>query len=233
MEELKDVTLHVYRLEAPGDGSRANATTASSFSWMTRLLPSLGMGAYHTSVEVDGFRYTFVAQQGIVKTSSRKEGVPPGACYIEAIDLGASACTSRGQVTEIVQKLRTTTFHANAYHLVHRNCNHFTETLATCLILKDQLVDQKKPTRLNSYPEWVNRLANTSQHVVGHDNDIVPCHVWNEARMATGADETVGWDLVSSSEPKSRKKQAASSGGSKKELTDKQKAILAKIRTGS
>ena len=218
MEEVKDVTLHIYQLEAPQD-SRA--------SWVTRMLPSLGMGAYHTSLQVDGVRYTFAAQQGVVQTRSQREGVPPGATFKESIDLGGSVCT-RSQVHQIVKQLGQRYFHAQAYHLVHRNCNHFTETLATCLIMHDQLVEQKKG-KLKSYPDWVNRLANTSQAVVGHDDDIVPCQVWEEARKATGADEKIGWNLSSSNEKKTSSKKTTSQTG-KKELTDKQKALLAKIR---
>jgi hypothetical protein len=232
MEALKDVTLHVYQLEAPAseEGHRINNRRTAP-SWMMRFLPSVGLGAYHTSLEVDGYCYTFVAQRGIMKTSSRNEGVPPGASYKEAIDLGASACESRGQMTQIIKNLGTL-FHANAYHLLHRNCNHFTETLATSLILKDELVDQTRPSRLKTYPEWVNRLANTSKVMVGHDEDIVPCNVWEEARMATGANEKVGWELSSSSSKTAATKPSKKTSNTKKELTDKQKAILAKIRTG-
>jgi hypothetical protein len=222
MEGAKDVILHVYALQPP-------ANSSGSGSFISRLLPAVGMGAYHTSLEVDGYRYTFAANAGIVKTMSRNEGVPSGAVYKEAIELG-SCCCNRGEVNGILQKLGKD-FHGRSYHLVHRNCNHFTETLATAIILNEKLMD-KNQGRLKAYPEWINRLANTSGMVVSHDDDIVPCNVMAEARKATGADEKISWDF-------SKKESAASSSSksstkqSKKQLTEKQKAMLAKIKGGS
>jgi len=223
MEGAKDVVLHVYELQ-PGSGSNGNSS-----SFLTRFLPSVGMGAYHTSLEVEGYRYTFAANAGILKTISQNEGVPRGASYKEAIPLGSCAC-NRGELNAIVKKMGLT-FHGRSYHLIHRNCNHFTQTLATAIILNDALVD-KNQGRLDTYPEWINRLANTSGMVVSHDQDIVPCDVMAEARKATGADEKVGWDLLSKDETKSSLSKS-STKQSKKQLTDKQKAMLAKIKSGS
>lgn len=223
MEGAKDVVLHVYELQPP--------SSSSGGSFFSRMLVGVGMAPHHTSLEVDGYRYTFAANAGIVKTVSRNEGVPPGATYKEAIPLGGCSC-NRGEVNGILKKLGET-FHGRSYHLVHRNCNHFTETLATAIILNDQLVDPKQG-RLKSYPDWINRLASTGSMVISHDDDIVPCNVIAEARKATGADEKIGWDLgskqakSSSSASKSSTKQS-----SKKELTEKQKAMLAKIKGGS
>lgn len=193
----------------------------------------MGLAPHHTSLEVDGYRYTFAANAGIVKTVSRNEGVPPGAIYKEAIPLGGCSY-NRGEVNAILKKLGET-FRGNSYHLVHRNCNHFTETLATAIILNDLLVDPNQGG-LESYPQWVNRLARTGSTVIGfHEDDIVPCNVMAEARKATGADEKIGWDL-GSKQAKSSSAAAKSSKtktSSKKELTQKQKEILAKIKGGS
>jgi hypothetical protein len=204
-------------------------------SFFSRLLPSVGMGAYHTSIEVMDDRYTFAANAGIVKTRSRNEGIPLGATYKEAIPLGACSVKHRGEVQEIVNKLAEK-FGPKSYHLVHRNCNHFTETLATALILKDQLIEssnQKKTTkRLKSYPECINRLANTGKMIISHDSDIVTCNVLEEASKAVGAGEKVGWEFTttgSKGQTDTTKKNKTKSGG-KKELTEAQKAALAKIR---
>ena len=214
MEGAKDVILHVYELQSGNSGS-----------FLSRVLPSIGMAPHHTSLEVDGYRYTFAANAGIVKTASRNEGVPTGAAYKEAMPLGSCAC-NRGEISAILKKLGET-FHGTSYHLVHRNCNHFTETLATAIILNDKLMD-KNQGRLDTYPEWVNRLANTSKMVISHDEDIVPCDPLAEARKATGADEKIGWDLPSAKEKASMTSSSKQSG--KKPLTDKQKEILAKIK---
>jgi len=173
MAEGKDVVLHVYELK-PENGQE----TSSSF-WY-RMLPSIGMGAYHTKIEMDGYHYTYVANQGIVKTLSRYQGVPSNAKFKESIVLGT--CSLRGEVNSIIRELRKT-FKPNGYHMVHRNCNSFTETFATAIILYDQLVEDIK---LETYPQWVNRLANTGKMVIPHDSDIVPCNVLEEARNAVG-----------------------------------------------
>lgn len=215
MEEVKDVILHVYLLQSEQGGS-----------FVSRFLPSMGMGAYHTSLEIDGYRYTFAANAGIIKTKSRNDGVPSGASYKESIPLGACAC-NRGEINAIVNNLGEF-FHGNAYHLVHRNCNHFSETLATAAILNDKLVDMKQG-RLKSYPEWINRLANTSKIVISHDEDILPCDILLEARKAVGADTKTSWGLKSDDAAKKR----MTSVKQKKELTEKQKAMLSKIRGGN
>eukprot|EP00544_Gedaniella_sp_CCMP2646_P011794 CAMPEP_0202484384 /NCGR_PEP_ID=MMETSP1361-20130828/3466_1 /ASSEMBLY_ACC=CAM_ASM_000849 /TAXON_ID=210615 /ORGANISM="Staurosira complex sp., Strain CCMP2646" /LENGTH=218 /DNA_ID=CAMNT_0049113005 /DNA_START=95 /DNA_END=751 /DNA_ORIENTATION=+ len=216
MECAKDVVLHVYELQPSGNAS-----------FFSRMLGSLGHGAYHTSLEVDGYRYTFAANAGIVKTASRNEGVPPGATYKEAIPLGSCSCT-RGEINAILKNLGEN-FHGRSYHLVHRNCNHFTATLATAIILNDQLVDPKQG-RLNSYPEWINRLASSSSMVISHDDDIVPCNVMTEARKASGADGKIGWDLRSSQTGNASASKSSTQQSSKKQLTDKQKAMLARIK---
>jgi hypothetical protein len=58
--------------------------------------------------------------------------------------------------------------------LVHRNCNHFTETFATALLNYEDLMEGKPLLgRLNVYPVYINRLATTGAAFVGHDDDIV------------------------------------------------------------
>jgi len=234
MEELKDVILHVYRLEP----SSANGDGASSNFFLQRMLPAIGMGAYHTSLEIDGYHYTFAAQRGIcrISSSAHDASVPPqGATFQETIALGSNI-TSRSEILGIVKKLEQSFFTSTAYHLVHRNCNHFTQTLATAVILRDELLEtggdkkkQRSRIRLSTYPTWINKLASTSSNFIGHDDDIVPCNVVEEAASAVGAnDGKVSWDLSSSANGGREKK--ATSRSQKKELTDKQKAILEKIR---
>ena len=222
MEEAKDVVLHVYKLTAPEGG-------AASFFTKT-LLPSLGMGTYHTSLEVDGYRYTYAANRGIIKTASHRDGLPGNATFQESIALGGSGFRNnhRGAMNELMKKLGET-FQPNTYHLVHRNCNHFSETLATAIILYEKLADKKVP-RLAAYPEWVNRLANTGKMVVSHDADIISCNVLQEARRAVGADDKVSWNFDGGGSNSKSTKTSSSSSRTKKELTPAQKAALAKIR---
>lgn len=241
MEELKDVVLNVYALATDGPEMGRAA------SFLTRFLPSLGMGAYHTSLELDGYNYTFAAGAGIVKSSVRNNNsLPLHASFQESIPLGSCRLRNRGQVATILKILGDHFFSPTSYHLVHRNCNHFTETLATALILHDELLSafsteenndnnnnsknrKNKPIqRLESFPDWINRLASTGGMMISHDDDIVPCQVWKEAAQAVGADTQVR---------KTANKNAAANTGAKptssttkKTLTEAQKAALAKIR---
>jgi len=256
MEELKDVVLNVYSLSPTDAGSEPSSSLSSSSSqpastgrsstFLARLLPAVGLGAYHTELVLDGHHYTFAANAGIVKTAAVRLPVA-SASLQESIPLGACGLP-RGEINAVVKKLGELYFKPNAYHLVHRNCNHFTETLATALILYDDLIEsggggkknKNKPQRLTTYPDWINRLASTSSLVVSHDEDIVPCRVWEEAAQAVGAGEKVGWGLDSSSSGQQQQRSSSKTGKSffsssssskkKKELSDKQKAILAKLR---
>lgn len=214
----RDVVLHVYKL-APEEGSNGS-------SFFSSFLPAIGLAAYHTSLELDGYRFTFGRQCGIIRTSSRKEGVPTGATYQESIPLG-SCPLSRGELTVIMKKLAET-FTNTSYHLVHRNCNHFSETMATCVVLDWAHVDAtNKNTRLDTYPHWINRLAKTGSVVVSHDEDIVPCNVLAEASKAAGADDKIKWDFK---KQEKTKVQGPSKRHSKRTLTEAQKAALVKLR---
>jgi hypothetical protein len=210
-----DVLLHVYNLETEENQGPP--------SFLLRMLPSMGMGAYHTSLEVDGFHYTFAANAAIIRTSSRNAGVPSGASFKETIDLGMCNLRNRGEIATVIKKMEAF-FKPNAYHLVHRNCNHFSETFATAIIKNTEL-SQTNCQRLSTYPVWINRLANTGSMVISHDDDIVPCNVLDEARAAAG--QEVSWDLNKEKESKKTKEPKKQT---KKTLTDAQKAALAKIR---
>ena len=234
MEEVKDIVLNVYALsvqppppptpsQSQTSQQQQSGTTTSisrgNTSWTSflvgKMLPSIGMGAYHTSLRIgsttdttrDAYTttYTFVAQQGIVseKRSRNTTAVPSHATFKEEIVLGSCTCP-RGQVNEIISLLSQYYFTPNSYHLVHRNCNHFTETLATALIHYREFMDhhmhqingssdigtrrppqpRRSTARLSTYPDWINRLASTGANVISHDADIVPCQPYHEAYHA-------------------------------------------------
>jgi hypothetical protein len=262
-DEVNDVILHVWKLPV---ASNINAqTNSSSWGFLDRFLPNVGLGAYHTCLEYDHAFYTFAANVGVVRSSSNRQlGMPNTGqqaaatqpTYEGAIPLGTSAATTRAQAQQIVQYLQTHYFHSNAYHLVHRNCNHFTETLATALIQRDKFLallpsnnsnddsaqrnnnnnNDYAKCKLKTYPAHLNRLANTGGSIIRHDDDIVPCQVVAEARQAVLA--AGGQPMSQSSNDSNNGSKTASlfnkkSNSTKRELTDKQKAILAKIKRGN
>lgn len=160
MSAVGDITLNVYKLTAASDDG-------ANF-WTTRLLPAIGMGAYHTSISVGTkHHFTFAARHGILQ--SRKEPTE-AAIFQESVFLG-HCHLHRGQVNNIVKELQQT-FSETAYHLVHRNCNHFTETFAIALLRHDDLIEGKVQ-KLQAYPAYINRLAGTGAAFIGHDEDIV------------------------------------------------------------
>jgi PPPDE putative peptidase domain len=253
----------------------------SHSSWTSflvgKMLPSIGMGAYHTSLRIGTNHdsgpytttYTFVANHGIVQEKRQRSSsnnmvnaLPSHATFKEEITLGSCTCP-RGQVNEIIQILSQYYFTNTSYHLVHRNCNHFTETFAMALIHYPEFIDQmnqmqndlrpKPPRRrsstlLSTYPDWINRLANTGANVISHDTDIIPCQPYNEAYHAVTkitldsckSSDGGRWGAFASVVPGSKTNATATSSSSaitskskkndKKELTEAQKKLLEKIR---
>ena len=201
------------------------------------------IGAYHTSIDVRGFRYQFGANIGISRTASPHGGgdtadsirfVPPNGAYRESIVLGQT-WSGQGEINAIVQRMRDDGFRGDTYHLVKRNCNHFSETFAMALILGNELLEEGNCDlrTLDKFPAWVNRLARIGSSL-GNEDGNAACDVVAEARVAAGAKRKVGWDFAPSSSENNggaRGSTADRSGSQKKELTDKQKIALAKLKS--
>ena len=247
----EEVILHIYELHADNrtpsassSGGDATATSAQATP-AQRLLPflrTIGLGTYHTSLEIRSKCYSFAAGVGIAQSNSptsgrREQYAPTNARYQESIALGTTTL-SQGKINEIVNKLRDTTFTSSSYHLMNRNCNHFTTTLAMALLHYDQLTDPGYHPSLQKYPGWVNRLARTGTGLGclnGEGVDVI-CDPEREAQVAVGAEERVGWDLSKNgggnakSATDSKKASAGGNSGKKEELTEEQKKILTKLK---
>jgi len=108
-------------------------------------LNPLGLGFYHTGIEIGGFEYQYggnpdVSRSGVFQHAPLNVA---GATYRESFLLG------------IVKDLRTAhaaldvvkeQFRANEYNLITRNCNHFSEALSLKLLNK-------------RIPSFINRMA--------------------------------------------------------------------------
>ena len=237
------VVLNIYELPMSTPDVDQLRPYASVTSFFSRILPSAGLGAYHTSLDVGDSTYAY-AVGGITKTSisNKHRNLPPQANFKESIVLGSvssSTTDSPSDTERSIQKcldyLRTNFFTHTGYHLAYRNCNHFTETLATALIVPT--TDLLRKRSLKSYPNWINRLARTGSTVLDQSADKTegttgPCDVIKEATAAMGIDETV------SSLSASKNNKAAGAGKTnndkqrkqKKELTEAQKKMLAKLK---
>ena len=238
---MDNVTLHIYDLLPESQQSQATSTqeqstTTTSSSFFSRLLSPLGFGAYHTSIDVRGFRYQFGAVTGIVRTSGSIEAdrnIPPNAAYKESIILGQTWLELK-DINAVITRMRDANWKGENYHLANRNCNHFSETFATAIILGDNLLEDnpnKSGQSLTTFPSWVNRLARTGTSFLGAQSDAC-IDIVAEARDAAGLKGKVGWNLSSSSS-KNKSASTDKNRSQKKELTAKQKAMLEKLKKKS
>lgn len=111
-------------------------------------LAPLGLGFYHTGIEVHGSEYSYGGGGGVFRHSPRNPptGSTPGAFtpFRLQLLLGEVHATS-SEVERVVDGLRGT-WQGDQYHLLTRNCNSFSDELAIKLLNK-------------RIPGWVNRLA--------------------------------------------------------------------------
>ena len=164
-------------------------------------LGGVGFGAYHTGVEVGGYEYSF-ADGGVYKCSPRS--APPPAKFRETIVLGFHSGTAN-DVSQVVRELRED-FPPRTYDLLSKNCNAFSNAFSVRLIGVE-------------LPKWVNRLAG-----VGGFFQSLGVNV-KQSLEGGGAG-----DPSSSSTPRAKPAAATADRSKKKELTDKQKELLGKMK---
>ncbi|KAM0847488.1 hypothetical protein ACQ4PT_054994 [Festuca glaucescens] len=106
----------------------------------------LGLGVYHSGVQVHGVEYAYGAHEGagsgIFEVSPRG---CPGYAFRESVLVGTTEL-SRAEVPALMAELATD-FPGDAYNLVSRNCNHFCDAACRRLVARARI------------PRWVNRLA--------------------------------------------------------------------------
>ena len=155
-----------------------------------RWLSGVGVGAYHTGVEVAGFEYSF-SQEGVFKT--RPRGAPAPAKFKESLVLGVHA-GSANDVSRVIRELREE-FPRGSYDLLKRNCNVFSNALSLRLVGVE-------------IPRYLNRLAGIGAFFSGGKK--------------VQAGEGGGAAATPEASPEEYTK--------KKELSAKQKALLAKVK---
>ncbi|KNA24907.1 hypothetical protein SOVF_011310 isoform A [Spinacia oleracea] len=104
-----------------------------------------GLGIFHSGIEVHGMEYGFGAHEypssGVFEVEPRS---CPGFIFRKAIPLG-STDMSRAEFRSFMQHLASK-YHGDTYHLVAKNCNHFTDEVCSHLTGRP-------------IPGWINRLA--------------------------------------------------------------------------
>lgn len=105
----------------------------------------LGLGVYHSGVQVHGLEYAFGAHEnsttGIFEVEPKK---CPGFTFRKSILIGRTDMGPK-DVRAFMEKLAEE-YSGNTYNLITKNCNHFCND--ACLRLTGKPI-----------PSWVNRLA--------------------------------------------------------------------------
>lgn len=105
----------------------------------------LGLGVYHSGVQVHGVEYAFGAHDhsttGVFEVEPKQ---CPGFTFRKSISIGRTDLGAK-EVRALIEKL-SKEYLGNTYHLISKNCNHFCNDLCIRLTAKP-------------IPSWVNRLA--------------------------------------------------------------------------
>ncbi|WVZ55043.1 hypothetical protein U9M48_005759 [Paspalum notatum var. saurae] len=131
--------------EPPPPPSAAVYLNIYDISPLNHYLYWFGLGIFHSGIEVHGMEYGFGAHE--YPTSGVFQVEPkscPGFIFRRSVCVGTTDM-SRSQVRTCIEDLAEE-YHGDTYHLIIKNCNHFTADVCKRLT--------GKPV-----PGWVNRLA--------------------------------------------------------------------------
>lgn len=104
-----------------------------------------GFGIFHSGIEVYGMEYGFGAHDFSISGVFEVEPKScPGFIYRCSVPLGCIS-KSPSEFRTFIESVASE-YHGDTYHLISKNCNHFTDDMARRLTGK-------------GIPGWVNRLA--------------------------------------------------------------------------
>ncbi|XVE98281.1 hypothetical protein REPUB_Repub03eG0092000 [Reevesia pubescens] len=118
----------------------------------------VGFGIFHSGIEVHGKEYGFGAHDfplsGVFEVEPKS---CPGFIYRCSISLGHISMPF-SEFRALIESVASE-YHGDTYHLISKNCNHFTDDMAYRLTGRH-------------IPGWVNRLARLGMLIVDPSNCI-------------------------------------------------------------
>ncbi|ULT90794.1 hypothetical protein L3Y34_008836 [Caenorhabditis briggsae] len=141
-------------MEVMGTAKRKTVVRLNVYDmyWLNDYASNIGVGIFHSGIEIFGVEYAYGGHpyqfSGVFENSPQDaEELGETFKFKESIVVGETE-HSTTDVRRLIKALGED-FRGDRYHLISRNCNHFSAVLARALTGKE-------------IPGWINRLANLS-----------------------------------------------------------------------